>query len=113
VKSIILSRELPASTKADLLRENVSRANHRAISRYEPKPYPGEILLFLAGARELSAGSDPRLAWADLAKGGCSIHKIETKDSGWMLKEPFVATLAERLKSHLKGEKLPSQSSQS
>ncbi len=104
VKTIIRSRGLPADTRADLLRENVTRANHRAVSRYQPKPYPGQILFFLAGARELSAGADPRLAWADLAKGGCSIHKIETKDSGWMLKEPFVGILAERLKTHLKGE---------
>ena len=104
MKTILQSGSLPDDTRADLLRENVTRANHRAVSRYEPRPYAGQILLFLAGARELSAGSDPRLAWADLAQGGCSIHKIETKDSGWMLKEPFVGTLAERLKSHLKGE---------
>ena len=101
LKAMSRNRQLTPSLRADLLRERVSRANHLAMSRYVPQPYDGRVLMFLAGARELGGGEDPRLVWAKLAGGDCLTYRLEAPDSGWILKEPHVGVLAKKMNQYL------------
>ena len=89
----------------DLLRGNrpvfygliVSRANLLAYRRYEPRAYPGPVVLFCAEEREIK-DRDERLAWRRLATEGLEVYSVPGADSGLMLVEPHVRVLAEQLR---------------
>ena len=89
------------SDRAERLRERVARANFHAMVNYVPKPYNGHIDIVLAEARQIQGRNDPRLVWAELAAGRCSIQRVGALDSGWLLKEPYVGMLAANLRERL------------
>jgi amino acid adenylation domain-containing protein len=110
LREMYRQRQSSTSSRLEQFREQVTNANYRAIKRYRPRPYAGPILIFLASKRVVESQEDPRLSWAKLATGECPVIRIGAVDSGWILKEPHVASLAHGIKQAL-GEGLSSPKS--
>ncbi|HYB40577.1 MAG TPA: hypothetical protein VEL75_02340, partial [Candidatus Methylomirabilis sp.] len=79
-----------------------------ALQRYEPRPYPGRVVLFCAEGRKMGALDDPRLVWRRLAADNLEIYTAPGDDSGLMLGEPHVRVLAEQLVSCVERAQLAS-----
>jgi amino acid adenylation domain-containing protein len=86
--------------RADLRRHAVTRANLLAFERYEPRPYAGPVVLFCAEGRSVFDETDGRLRWRQLA-GALEVHSVAADDSGQLLREPHVRTVAAGLAAHL------------
>jgi len=73
----------------------VAEAFDRAQERYEIKPYPGELTVFVA-QRHLAGMADPQDGWGGVAQGGLRVFTLPISPRGSLL-EPFVQDLAARL----------------
>jgi amino acid adenylation domain-containing protein len=102
IKEIILRRDVYRGDRYKRYREIVVDATHRAASRYVPAPYPGPVLLFLAGNLQVEADSDTRLIWRDLARGGATVVRTRARDFGELVRKPHVRTIAENLAEPLR-----------
>jgi amino acid adenylation domain-containing protein len=92
---MIAQRDVYRGDSATMYVDRVSTANLRAFRRYKPQPYDGEVHLALASARtSVQSPHDPRLYWADLARGGVQRLDIPARDSGLILKSPHVEKLS-------------------
>jgi hypothetical protein len=80
--------------------DRVSMANQRALVRYRPRRYDGEIMLVIASERKVRAPRDPRLLWSTLARSFSRVD-IPALDSGLALKNPHVGPLAQAMKESL------------
>jgi amino acid adenylation domain-containing protein len=78
-------------------------ANLKAFQEYTPQPYKGRITLLLARARPLFSSYEPDLGWGKYALGGVDVAWVPGNHNS-ILQEPFVAALAEQLKSRLDRE---------
>jgi aspartate racemase len=94
---IVAKRDLLRGARNELFRDAVIQANTLAFRRYVPRAYPGAIVLVCAEGRSVAPIADRRLAWLDLALGGHEVHSAPGDDSGLMLTEPHVRTLATQL----------------
>ncbi|HEU4625141.1 MAG TPA: amino acid adenylation domain-containing protein [Steroidobacteraceae bacterium] len=99
---MIAQRDVYRGDSAAMYVDRVSHANIRAFARYQPQPYDGEIHLVLASARPIGSTQDPRLYWADLARGGVRRYDIPARDSGLILKSPHVEKLSDWLREALR-----------
>jgi surfactin family lipopeptide synthetase A len=79
---------------------NTDSIVHPAFSRYEPKPYPGRIVLFQSSEWPVGPYFDFKLGWKDLAGGGIEFHAVPG-DHPSMFVEPVVDLVAEKLEAHL------------
>lgn len=79
---------------------NTDSIVHPAFSRYEPKPYPGRIVLLQSNEWPKSPYFDFQLGWKDLVGGGIEFHSIPS-DHVAMFNEPSVNLVAKKLSSHL------------
>jgi thioesterase domain-containing protein len=83
---------------------DVYKANARAASLYEPKPYAGPVTLFRAGEEE-----------GDLGWGGLTPEPVEVVPVPGhhlnLLAEPHVRTLAQRLRLSLEAARSTSRTS--
>lgn len=79
--------------------DRVSRANIAAMAQYVAEPYSGVTELIIASERPIDPKNDPRMDWALLSKGGCSVHYIGAGDSGQLLGDEHVAELSTFLNS--------------
>jgi hypothetical protein len=76
----------------------VTSATFHAVSRYQPKPYPGPLLNVIASSRPLpSATHDTRLTWSELAVRGGQTVLIPAEDSGRLFTVAHVQELARHL----------------
>jgi thioesterase domain-containing protein len=75
--------------------------NLRAFQQYEPRVYPGPVVLFRAEGRKVAPAADYRLAWYQLITGGLEVYSVPVEDSGLMLTEPHVRLVAAQLKACL------------
>ncbi len=73
---------------------------HPAFHRYDPKPYPGKMLLLQSNDWPEGPYFDFRLGWNHLAAGGIEFHWIPG-DHPSMFTEPNVNLVAEKLRLHL------------
>ena len=81
-------------------------ANLKALRGYLPGPYPGRVSLFRSS--EAAASSlDPGLGWRALA-AHVDVHDVPG-DHHTMVREPHVATLAERLEKALEEAERPNR----
>lgn len=71
-----------------------------AFSRYDPEPYPGDVILLKANQRPAFMTWDPMANWKNYLSGGLEVHEIPG-DHGNLIKEPYVHALAEKLKACL------------
>jgi amino acid adenylation domain-containing protein len=80
--------------------QNVKEANFMAARDYVPKPYAGNVTLFLASDEVLADVIHPEQLWKKLALGGVEAHSIPG-DHVNLIDEPHVQVLAERLRACL------------
>jgi surfactin family lipopeptide synthetase A len=80
---------------------NTDSIVHPAFSRYEPQPYPGEIVLLQSSEWPKGPYFDFALGWKDLVGGGVEFHSIPGEHAAMFL-EPKVNLVAEKLSSHLR-----------
>ena len=76
------------------------KTHNQAWRRYEPKPYPGRIVLFRTKHQPPESSQEADLGWGRLAKGGVQVENVRG-DHMTMLRRPHVRSLAKRLKAHL------------
>ncbi|TVQ52920.1 MAG: amino acid adenylation domain-containing protein, partial [Spirulina sp. DLM2.Bin59] len=79
---------------------NVLKPNYHAQHAYEPRPYPGDIVVFRATIQSPRSGHDPTLGWQELVEGQIHTHRISGRHLT-MLEEPHVQNLAAALISYL------------
>ena len=79
--------------------ESVQEANDRAAAAYRPKPYAGHVTLFKPKVN-YDLYPDAQMGWADLVTGGLDLVELPVNPHA-MLVEPYVQTLADRLKEAL------------
>jgi len=83
----------------------VTSATFYAVSRYQPKPYPGFLLNVIASTRPLSNSTqDTRLAWSELALRGDQTVFMPAEDSGRLFVPPHVQELAHHLVAYFNHE---------
>ena len=99
VTRIVTERDLSPGARIEFYGDVVSRANLLAYRQYEPRTYPGRVVLFCAAGRKIAAAEDYRLAWRQFTAGGLEVYTAPGEDSGLMLTEPHVRVLARRLKA--------------
>ncbi len=86
-------------------REWFTSATLYAVSRYQPKPYPGRLLNVIASTRPLSPSTqDTRLAWSELALTGDQTVFMPAENSGRLFVSPHVQELAHHLVTHFNHE---------
>ncbi|GEM_PF-530845 len=78
---------------------NTDSIVHPAFSQYEPKPYPGKIVLLQSSEWPKSPYFDFKLGWQDLA-AEIDFYRI-TGDHAYMFDEPNVETVARTLAAYL------------
>ncbi len=72
-----------------------------AIRRYQPQPFPGEILLFVAERNTFGFARSGDLGWARYAGSGLRIHKLPGGHDGFTFRDG-AKELARLLHPHLK-----------
>jgi hypothetical protein len=102
VKEMISLRDVYRKDRYKLYRDLVVEATYRAGSRYIPAPYPGRILLFLAGGLQVGADLDTRMVWCDVARDRCQVFRTSASDIGGLLKTPHLRALANSLTEQLR-----------
>lgn len=70
-----------------------------AHERYEIRPYPGELTVFLA-QRHLAGMDDPAGGWSGIAQGGLNLHTLPISPRGSLI-EPYVRQLASLLRASI------------
>jgi thioesterase domain-containing protein/malonyl CoA-acyl carrier protein transacylase/acyl carrier protein len=81
----------------------LKKINDQAFINYVPKSYPGRLTLFRP--RKVFWGfDDPKFGWESLFAEGVDVYELPVNPRG-MLVEPFVQTLAEKLKASLEKAK--------
>ncbi len=81
----------------------VLRANLIAGSKYEPKIYPGRIVLFRAGDAKDAPSTDPRNGWGSLVSGEIHVHEVPG-DHTTILRGSNLRVLADKLRAELDGK---------
>jgi hypothetical protein len=99
---MISLRDVYRKDRYKLYRDLVVETTYRAGSRYIPAPYPGRILLFLAGGLQVEADLDTRMVWCDVARDRCRVFRTSASDIGELLKTPHLRALAEDLAERLR-----------
>jgi thioesterase domain-containing protein len=94
------SRQVPGSAPALGPMFDVLAASNRAVARYLPRPYAGRVTLFRTREHRREAGGDGTWGWGSLARGGVAVRWVSGTHMN-LLREPHVATLADRLSQAL------------
>ena len=79
---------------------NTDSIVHPAFSRYQPKPYPGRVVLLQSSEWPKSPYFDFKLGWEDLA-ATIDFHGIQA-DHAYLFDEPFVDTVASTIAGYLR-----------
>ena len=107
LRQVIIQRGLSGVNHSEFHAEVVRQSNLAAVHRYQPRVYPGPVVLFLAEGRKIDAEEDPRLRWSRVAAGGLEVHSVPGDNSGLTLMRPNVEVLAPLLRGYLEREPLP------
>jgi len=67
---------------------------------YQPKPYPGRVLLFRHGGRPANAAEDQLLGWKGLLTGSVEVCEVFGNHRG-IFREPNVRVMADKLSESL------------
>jgi hypothetical protein len=88
-------RDVTAGTREEYIED----INDRAFLAYVPGVYPGKMTL-CKPRRNYSFLRDPYNGWGEIAAGGLEIVELPS-DPGGIFLEPYVQTLAERLREQI------------
>ena len=77
--------------------QQVIDLNYRALRKYYPQPYPGNVVLLRAMGGHLFSSHDPEMGWGKLAEGGVDVKVIPGSHLR-IFKEPHVNELAAQLR---------------
>ena len=88
------------ATPSSTLFKNIPQMNLQAAKRYMPKLYPGRMTVFLSGVVQPAFDLDPRIDLHGLEATDIDL-KIVSGERDTMLREPFVTSLAEQLRTCL------------
>jgi thioesterase domain-containing protein len=83
---------------------NVLETNFQAAEDYLGKSYLGQVVLFRSSIQSVSRTAHPDLGWGELVSGGIKIYQLSGLHPN-LLKEPYIKTLADQLRSHLASSK--------
>jgi thioesterase domain-containing protein len=72
-------------------------ANYHAGEDYTAGSYRGEVTLFRSDVQSLDLALSQDLGWGNLADGGVKIYNVKGQHR-YLLKEPYIKCLAEKLK---------------
>ncbi len=103
VRQMVRQRDVYRGDRNVLYQDIVTAANYEAMASYVPREYQGRLHLFVASERPVNPAHYSRLDWAKFATGGFSVFRINAKDSGELLRVPYVTELAEKIGETLKG----------
>ncbi|PYV42188.1 MAG: hypothetical protein DMG06_14795, partial [Acidobacteria bacterium] len=106
IMQMVAQRDVFRGDRSEFYLRVVTQANLAALQQYQPRVYPGHVVLFRAEGRKVASGDDRRLAWNQLAAGGLEIQAVPGADSGLMLTEPHVRVLARRLEACIESARL-------
>jgi thioesterase domain-containing protein len=101
VATMIERRDVYQRDDDELRRDNVAITNRRAARRYKPAPYAGSALLVLPDSIYRAPHRDPRLTWRRLVRGETTVIRLPGRDSGALLRQPYMDALAEVISSRL------------
>jgi amino acid adenylation domain-containing protein len=101
LKQMVVKRDVFRGNRQEFDSAVVRQANLAAVHRYQPREYPGHVVLYLAEGRTVASEEDPRLRWSRLARGGLESHIVPGDDSGLTLVKPHVEVLAPLVKASL------------
>jgi thioesterase domain-containing protein len=95
------SGQVPEDVSKDQIRHflRVAAANQSAAVRYQPKPYPGKVVLFRTNDVD---GRDPSYGLTSLALGGVEVHEIPGTHATFV-NPPHVEQLARELRICMDG----------
>lgn len=98
MKRIPFLRDLVSTTGEEQITQiwDVFRKNYRALLQYQPKSYPGQLILLRAKAYQTDSPPD----WAGVATGGVITHWLPG-DHYSIIRKPYVQALAEQLQPYL------------
>ena len=102
VANLVRGRKLPGRLQ-HVRQIAVEQANYLAVCRYNPRHYDGRLQLIIAAKRRLKGQKDARLLWSSLAGGKCDVHYFDAENSGLLLSEPWVHSVAEVLALSVRG----------
>jgi amino acid adenylation domain-containing protein len=105
---IVVERDLPRGTRQEIFLHAVTQANLKAFQSYAIRAYPGSVVLFRAEGRKVGPNVDLGLMWRELARGGVEVYSAPGDDSGLMLTDPHVRTVATQLAACLERAELAS-----
>ena len=82
-----------------LRRQYVVDAIDKALKKYQPEVYPGQLIIF----RSPRIFRNPHLRWTKLIGGGIKTHDMpgKYKNRRFIMYEPYVKSLAEELRRYL------------
>ena len=95
---VVVQPDRLRGVRYELYLQAVARANLLAFQKYEPRVYPGPVVLFCAEGRKVATGADLSIAWRDLITGELEVYSTLGDDSGLMLTEPHVRVVAAQLR---------------
>jgi aspartate racemase len=101
VGQMVAQRDVFRGDRSEFYQDVVNQANLIAYQEYEPRPYGGRVVFFQAEGRRVNAHQDRRLAWRQLITGDLDVQAVPGDDSGLMLAEPHVQSLARELKGRI------------
>jgi aspartate racemase len=101
VKQMVSQRDVYRGDRHVLHQDLVTVANYEAMASYIPREYQGRLHLFVASERAVNPAHYSRLDWGKFAAGGFSVFRINAKDSGELLRSPYVIELAEKIREAL------------
>ena len=99
----------PAAARFPSLHESVHDVNERAAQSYEPKPYAGRVTVFKPKVN-YDFYPDRQMGWGDLVTGHLEIVELPVNPHA-MLAEPYVQSLADRLKEAMANASRPARES--
>jgi aspartate racemase len=101
---MVAQRDMLRGDWSQFSQDVVNQANLIAYQKYQPRPYSGRVVFFLAEGRRVTPHQDRRLGWRQLIAGDLEIKTVPGDDSGLMLAEPHVQVLAREMKIRVQRE---------
>ncbi len=102
---VVAGGERVLGVRREINQAMVEQATMEAMAQYEVRQYPGRIVYFRAGGRQVRPEQDTRGVWQTVAQDGLEVITLDGPDSGQLLVQPHVRQLAARLRFYLHADR--------